>query len=89
MLNVDGKKADYSKFFVFSAGQGEVIKGYDMLVLGSGDMPPMKVGGTRKALIPPSMGYGSRAQGCRGDGSECLIPADSILEFTIELVGFK
>ena len=48
VLNVNGKKVDYAKFFVFSVGVGEVIKGWDMLVMGSGDMPPMKVGGTRK-----------------------------------------
>lgn len=88
VLNVDGNKVDYAKFFVFSAGVGEVIKGWDMCVMGSGDMPPMKVGGIRKALIPPGLAYGAKGAGCRGDGS-CSIPPDSTLEFTIELVGIK
>jgi len=87
-LNVNGKKVDYAKFFVFSAGTGEVIKGWDMLVMGADDMAPMKVGGIRKARIPPALGYGAKGAGCRGDG-DCAIPPDSTLEFTIELVGIK
>ena len=39
-LLVDGKKVDFAKFFVFSGGAGEVIKGWDMVVMGSGDLPP-------------------------------------------------
>ena len=87
-LDVDGKKVDFAKFFVFSGGSGEVIKGWDMAVMGSGSMPPMKVGGTRKALIPPELAYGAKGAGCAGNG-ECRIPPDSVLEFSIELVGIK
>ena len=87
-LDVDGKKVDFAKFFVFSGGSGEVIKGWDMAVMGSGSMPPMKVGGTRKALIPPELAYGAKGAGCAGNG-ECRIPPDSVLEFSIELVGHQ
>ena len=37
---MDGKKVDFAKFFVFSGGAGEVIKGWDMVVMGSETCPP-------------------------------------------------
>jgi FKBP-type peptidyl-prolyl cis-trans isomerase len=59
--------------FVYQAGLGQVIRGYDEGVLG------MKVGGCRQLVMPPALGYGSTPpQG---------IPANSWLVFEVGLVG--
>lgn len=58
--------------FVFYLGQGQVIHGWDEALVG------MRVGGTRKLVVPPSQGYGSAEVGS--------IPANSILVFTVTLV---
>lgn len=63
------------KPFVFNLGKGECIKGFDLGVAG------MAVGGERRVIIPPKMGYGSQAL----PG----IPANSELTFDIKLVSLK
>jgi FKBP-type peptidyl-prolyl cis-trans isomerase FkpA len=77
---VDGTKFDSSKDrnkpFPFRLGAGHVIKGWDEGVEG------MKIGGTRKLVIPPELGYGAR-------GAGSTIPPNATLIFEVELLDLR
>ncbi|CAL5213896.1 unnamed protein product [Lathyrus oleraceus] len=85
----NGKVFDSSynrgKPLTFRVGVGEVIKGWDVGILGDDGIPPMFAGGKRTLKLPPELGYGSRGAGCRG--GSCVIPPDSVLLFDVEFVG--
>lgn len=51
----------------FQVGVGQVIQGWDQGLLG------MKVGGRRKIVVPPRLGYGDRGAGSAIQGGETLI----------------
>ncbi|KAI8374979.1 FK506-binding protein 2B [Choanephora cucurbitarum] len=64
---------DRNQPFVFTLGQGQVIKGWDQGLLN------MCIGEKRKLVIPPSYGYGDR-------GAGGVIPGGATLVFEVELL---
>merc|ERR1719334_2870253 len=73
-LKTNNKKFDGLKDgapFKFKLGKGQVIKGWDLGVMG------MKVGGKRRLTIPPKFAYGA-------SGAPPDIPPNSTLVFDIE-----
>ena len=60
----------------FKVGDGTVIKAMDQMVVG------MRQGGVRKAVVPPSLHYGSA-------GYAGKIPPDTMLTIKVELINVR
>ena len=62
--------------FAFTLGRNEVIRGFEQMVTG------MRVGGLRRAVIPPNLGYGA-------NGQPPDIPGNATLVFETELLNVQ
>jgi peptidylprolyl isomerase len=67
---------DRGQPFSFPLGGGQVIAGWDRGVVG------MKVGGRRKLVIPPHLGYGERGAG------NVIRPGETLV-FVVDLLGVQ
>jgi peptidylprolyl isomerase len=77
---LDGTKFDSSRDrnepFTFALGEGQVIPGWDEGV------KTMRVGGLRRLIVPPKLGYGDQGAGDK-------IPPGATLVFEVELLGIE
>jgi len=62
--------------FTFRLGAGDAIKGWDQGLIG------MKVGGKRRLVIPPQLGFGKKGVGG-------VVPPDSVLFYEFELLAVR
>ncbi len=70
---LEGEEPFDSGTFPFELGTGAVVQGFDEGVVG------MRVGGERRLIVPPELGYGP-------EGQPPQIPPDSTLVFDVKLL---
>ena len=67
---------DHNRPLTFRLGAGDVLKGWDE------GLPGMKVGGKRRLVIPPGLGFGKQGVGT-------VVPPNSVLFYEFELLGVR
>jgi FKBP-type peptidyl-prolyl cis-trans isomerase FkpA len=71
-MQIDSSLSPGRTPFGFTLGAGQVIQGWDQGVVG------MKVGGSRRLIVPPALAYGSTGSG--------PVPPNATLVFDIDLL---
>lgn len=83
LVRYTGRLSDGTQFdtgsFDFALGYGEVIAGFEQGTAG------MRVGGQRRLIIPPALGYGTQDLTDRSTG-RVIIPGNSTLIFDVEVL---
>jgi FKBP-type peptidyl-prolyl cis-trans isomerase FkpA len=67
---------DHNRPLTFRLGAGDVLKGWDEGLAG------MKVGGKRRLVIPPGLGFGK-------EGVGSVVPPNAVLYYEFELLGVR
>ena len=85
-VSVTGTLLDETRFqaplgITFTPGLGQLIPGVDHGVIG------LRVGGKRRLIIPPALGYGSQAQ--TDNTGKVIIPANSTIVFDVEALAVE
>ena len=79
-VNYEGRLTDGS---AFDKGNGSTFSLNDVVAGFAEGIRSMRVGGTRRLIIPPNLGYGANPPG----GSD--IPPNATLIFIVDLVGIE
>jgi peptidylprolyl isomerase len=64
---------------IFTPGIGVIIDGFEQGVM------EMRVGGTRRLIVPPQLAYGSNE--VKDSSGKLIVPANSTLVYDVEIVG--
>lgn len=67
---------DHNRPLTFRLGAGDVLKGWDEGLAG------MRVGGKRRLVIPPGLGFGK-------EGVGSVVPPNAVLFYEFELLGVR
>jgi peptidylprolyl isomerase len=67
---------DHNRPLTFRLGAGDALKGWDE------GLPGMKVGGKRRLVIPPGLGFGK-------EGVGSVVPPNAVLFYEFELLGVR
>ncbi|KAJ8603167.1 hypothetical protein CTAYLR_004605 [Chrysophaeum taylorii] len=75
--------ADVKGPYIVPLGQGAIISGLEEALVG------MRVGGTRRIVVPPELGYGRTGYPKDGERAGTIIPPDTTLYFQVRLRSIK
>ena len=66
----------------------EVMRGWELSILGAPGLPPMRAGGRRVVRIPPELAYGAEGHLCkRGVKTACEVPPNTSIQLETVLLG--
>lgn len=92
LKSVEGLLIAAKNGFTLRLGNIENLKGFDLAIMGGGDMPQMRQGGIRQVILPPELAFGKKGSECvetRLSKQGCLIPPNTPVAYIIQVTGIK